>query len=399
MVKTIRFEYENRRIVHGVSDCTPYCFDFTPLIYERKEVNPMKMILRWFPHGDDSVTLEQIRQIPGVTGVATCLPKIPVGEVWPLEILEALKKEINDAGLEMEVIESVNIHEDIKKGLETRDQYIENYIKTLENLSKVGVKVLCYNFMPVIDWARSDLEFELPDGSTVLSYRHEEVLKMNPNTMADVMAKKARGYSLPGWEPERLEAMARDIEFYQEMSRETYWENMKYFLDKVIPYAEQYDIKMAIHPDDPPWPLYGLPKVITSAENIRTFLNLNRSPYNGLTLCTGSLGADLSNDLPEIIREFSGQGRVHFAHIRNVHHLNEKDFDESAHLSSCGDLDMFEVVKSFVDTDFEGYVRPDHGRMIWGEKARPGYGLYDRAIGSNYLLGLWEAVTKMNHRK
>ncbi len=359
----------------------------------------MKMILRWFPFGDDSVTLQQIRQIPGVSGVATCLPKIPVGEIWPLDILEDLKKEINSHGLEMEVIESVNIHEDIKKGLSTRDHYIENYIRTLENLSKVGVKCLCYNFMPVMDWARSDLALELPDGSKVMAYRHDEVLAMNPKTMADVMAKKALGYSLPGWEPERLDAMGKDIDFYQTMTEETYWENMKYFLDAVIPYAEKYDIKMAIHPDDPPWPLYGLPKVITNRENIRKFLSLNKSSYNGLTLCTGSLGSDLLNDLPEMIREFSGEGRIHFAHIRNVKHHNEKDFDESAHLSECGDIDMYEVMKAYVDTGFNGYVRPDHGRMIWGETARPGYGLYDRAIGANYILGLEEAIRKMKAEK
>lgn len=355
----------------------------------------MKMILRWFPDGDDSVTLEQIRQTPGISGVATCLNNIPVGEVWPLERLISLKETINAAGLGVEVIESVNIHEDIKKGLPTRDQYIENYIKTLKNLSQIDIKCLCYNFMPVIDWARSDLALRLPDGSTAMSYRHEQVLQMNPLKMADIMTDQARGYSLPGWEPERLAAMAADIEYYQSVTTEQYWANIKYFLDVVIPYAEKYDIKMAIHPDDPPWPLYGLPKVITNAENIRRFLALKDSPYNGLTLCTGSLGANKENDLPAMIREFSSLGRVHFAHIRNIKHLTPQDFDECAHLSSCGDLDLFEIVKAFHDSGFDGYIRPDHGRMIWGEKARPGYGLYDRAIGANYLHGLWEAITKM----
>lgn len=358
----------------------------------------MKMILRWFPFGDDSVTLEQIKQTPGVCGVATCLPKIPVGDVWPLDTLMALKKEINDAGLEMEVIESVNIHEDIKKGLPSRDMYIENYAATLRNLMKAGVKCLCYNFMPVIDWARSDLAHPLSDGSTVMAYRHADVTKMNPSTMADAMAGKARGYSLPGWEPERLGAMGADIEFYKSMTKEQYWNNMKYFLDAVIPVAAECDIKMAIHPDDPPWPLYDLPKVITGVDNIRTFLKLNDSVYNGLTLCTGSLGSSVHNDIPALVREFAGQGRVHFAHIRNVKHLNERDFDEAAHLSQCGDLDMYEVVKAFYESGFDGYVRPDHGRMIWGEKARPGYGLYDRAIGANYLLGLWEAISKSEGR-
>ncbi len=359
----------------------------------------MKMIMRWFPFGDDSVTLQQIRQVPGVSGVATCLPAVPVGEVWPRETLAKLKAEINAAGLEMEVIESVNIHEDIKKGLPGRDRHIENYQRTLRNLAEAGIKCLCYNFMPVIDWARSDLAHTLPDGSTVLSYRHDQVVNLNPASMAKAMEGKARGYSLPGWEPARLGAMAADIEFYQSMTREDYWKNMKYFLDAVIPVAEQVDIRMAIHPDDPPWPLYGLPKVISSAENIRTFLSLNPSRYNGLTLCSGSLGADLANDIPAIVREFSGQGRVHFAHIRNVKHLNEKDFDEAAHLSACGDLDMFEIVKAYYDTGFDGYIRPDHGRMIWGEQARPGYGLYDRALGITYLLGLWEAIDKMSKKE
>ena len=174
----------------------------------------MKMIMRWFPFGDDSVTLEQIRQTPGVSGVATCLPKIPVGEVWPLDILREVKKTINDMGLEMEVIESANIHEDIKKGLPSRNMYIESYVKTMENFASVGIKCLCYNFKPVIDWARSNLSSAQLDGSTVMSYRHKEVIQMNPSTMAAAMSSKARGYSLPGWEPERLNAMAADIEFY-----------------------------------------------------------------------------------------------------------------------------------------------------------------------------------------
>ena len=154
----------------------------------------MKMIMRWFPFGDDSVTLGQIRQTPGVSGVATCLPKVPVGQVWPMETLKALKEEIHEAGLEMEVIESVNIHEDIKKGLSSRDKYIDAYIKTLEHLSMVGVKCLCYNFMPVMDWARSDLASPSEDGSYVMAYRHDEVLQMNPEKMAKAMEGKARGY-------------------------------------------------------------------------------------------------------------------------------------------------------------------------------------------------------------
>jgi len=356
----------------------------------------MKMVFRWFPYGDDSVTLSQIRQIPGVSGVATCIPKIPVGQVWELETLKALSEEIHGAGLEMEVIESVNIHEDIKKGLPSRDKYIEAYQKTLANLHEVGVKCLCYNFMPVMDWIRSDLSAPEKDGSFAMAYREKEVEKLNPKDIASSMGGKSKGYSLPGWEPERIGQMAKDIVFYQQMSQDQYWRNMQYFLDAVIPYAETYDIKMAIHPDDPPWQLFGLPKVITNAENIRKFLSLNDSPYNGITFCTGSLGSDLSNDLPSMAKEFASTGRIHFAHLRNIRHSSPKDFDESAHLSSCGDLDMFAITKALHDGGFDGYVRPDHGRMVWGEQARPGYGLYDRAMGAEYLLGLWEAIEKVS---
>lgn len=354
----------------------------------------MKMIIRWFPGSDNCVTLEQIRQIPGVTGVATMLSDIPVGEIWSIDRLEALRDEVQAAGLELEVIESVNIHEDIKKGLPTRDKYISNYIKTIENLSKIGVKCLCYNFMPVMDWLRSDLAFPLEDGSTALAYNHEIILKMNPASIAEGMLENSGGYSLPGWEPERMAAITADINFYQTMTTDQYWMNIKYFLDAVIPYAEKYDVKMAIHPDDPPFSIYGLPKLINNYDNICKFLNLNPSPYNGLTLCTGSLGADLDNDIPAIISEFAAQGRVHFAHIRNIKHSNKMTFTESAHYSECGDLDMYKVVKAFHDNGFNGYIRSDHGRMIWGEKARPGYGLYDRALGTCYLLGLWEAIEK-----
>lgn len=354
----------------------------------------MKMILRWFPFGDDSVSLRHIRQIPGVSGVATCLTDVPVGDVWPLDRLKVLKDEVERNGLEMEVIESVNIHEDIKKGLPSRDRYIDAYLLTIKNLANVGVKCLCYNFMPVLDWVRTDLTHTLPDGSEVMVYRHDQVAKMNPMTMAKTMKSQANGFSLPGWEPERLSAMAADIEFYSHMSQDEYWENMRYFLDAVIPVAEACDIKMAIHPDDPPWSIFGLPKVITDVANIRTFLSLNESPYNGITLCTGSLGSNEKNDIPAIVREFVGKRRVHFAHIRNVKHLSGRDFNETAHLSQCGDLDMYEVVKAFHDSGFNGYIRPDHGRMIWDEQARPGYGLFDRALGANYLLGLWEAIEK-----
>ena len=355
----------------------------------------MEMTLRWYGKAFDTVKLWQIRQIPGVSGVATHLTRIPVGEVWSMDEINLVKDEINSYGLEMEVIESLNIHEDIKKGLSTRDQLIDNYIVSMKNLAKAGVKCICYNFMPVMDWYRSNLAKELSDGSTAMAYSHEEAVKLTLEKITSSMIGGANNFSLPGWEPERFGQMAEDIKFYQSMTSEQYFKNIKYFLDAVIPVAEEIDINFAVHPDDPPMPLFNLPKVVNSKESINTYLNLNQSKRNGLTLCTGSLGAGIHNDVVDIAKTFTPTGKVHFVHLRNVKHETDTDFHESAHLSSCGDLDMLAIVKALYENGFDGYIRPDHGRMIWGEVGRPGYGLYDRALGAAYINGLWEAVTKL----
>jgi len=354
----------------------------------------MKMVIRWWPNGDDTVTLSQIRQIPGVSGVATMISDIPAGEIWPKERIFALRDEVNAAGLEMEVIESVNIHEDIKKGLPSRDKYIENYITTMKNLHEGGVKCICYNFMPVMDWFRSQLDYPLSDGSFAMAYDHAYAQSLDLEKIIHAMMDGSRDMTLPGWEPERFPAMAKDIEFYHNVSAEEYFQNISYFLNAIMPYAEEYDIDFGVHPDDPPWPLFGLKKVVCSAESIRTYLSLNDSKRNGLTLCTGSLGANLDNDVPAMAAEFAAMGRIPFVHLRNVKHTTEKDFHESAHLSSEGDLDMYAIISELQKNGFDGYIRPDHGRRIWDEKCRPGYGLYDRALGASYIQGLWEAVKK-----
>ncbi len=354
----------------------------------------MKMVFRWWPNGDDTVTLAQIRQIPGVSGVATMFSNVPAGEVWSKEMILKTKADVNEAGLEMEVIESVNIHEDIKKGLSTRDEYISNYIETMKNLHEAGVKCICYNFMPVMDWFRSKLDAPLSDGSFAMAYDHNYASNLTLKKIIDSMMNGSNEMTLPGWEPERFPAMAKDIEFYQGVSQEEYFKNIAYFLNAVMPYAEEYDIDFGVHPDDPPWPLFNLPKVVCSAESIHKYLDLNPSKRNGLTLCTGSLGANPDNDVPAMAKEFASMGRVPFVHLRNVKHTSEKDFHESAHLSSDGDLDMYAIVKALYDNGFDGYIRPDHGRRIWDEMCRPGYGLYDRALGAMYIQGLWEAVSK-----
>ena len=332
----------------------------------------MQMTFRWYGE-DDPVTLEKIRQIPGVTGIVSAIYDIPVGEAWPYERIMQLKETVENAGLELSVIESVPVHEDI-----------ENYCTTLRNLAKAGIDCVCYNFMPVFDWTRSDLNFELPDGSHALIYNEETVHDMNPLT-GDL--------SLPGWDASYTkDGMKALLNKYANISEEQLWDNLKYFLDRVIKVAEEVKVKMAIHPDDPPWGIFGLPRIITNKKNIERFLKLYDSKYNGLTLCSGSLGVSPDNDIVDMVNSFCD--RIHFAHIRNVKITGEKCFEEAAHRTENGSLDIYGIVKAYHDNGFDGYIRPDHGRMIWGETGRPGYGLFDRALGAVYINGLWEAIDK-----
>lgn len=356
----------------------------------------MKMTLRWFGSAFDSVTLKQIRQIPGVSGVITTLYDIPAGEVWPRERVKALKKEVEESGLKIEGIESVNVSDAIKIGSDKRDEHIDNYIKSLEALGKEGIDVVCYNFMPVFDWTRTDLAKVRPDGSTVLAYDQKVVDTINPQTFFDKTSESSNGFVMPGWEPERLKTVKTLFDAYKDVDSEKLFNNLVYFLKAVGPVCEKYGIKMAIHPDDPAWPVFGLPRIITGEESIQRMLKAVDKEYNGLTLCMGSLGTNPKNDIPAIIR--SAKGRIHFAHVRNLHHYESGVFEEAAHLSSDGSFDMYEAVKALHDIGFDGPVRPDHGRTIWGEKCMPGYGLYDRALGAQYILGLWEAVDKSEKR-
>lgn len=355
----------------------------------------MKMTFRWFGEGYDTIPLEYVRQIPGSPGIVSALYDVPVGEVWPVEKIEKLKAIIEKAGLELEVIESVNIHDDIKIGLPGRERYIENYKITLRNLAKFGIKVVCYNFMPVFDWIRSDLAKVLPDGSNALSYEKDKIEKVDPAGLADEMEANSNGYELPGWEPERLKTLRLLFQQYKDVDEKKLLENLGYFLREIIPVCEEVDIRMAIHPDDPPWNIFGLPRIVKSRETLQKIVELVDSPYNGITLCSGCLGANPDNDIPAMIRHFGGMGRIHFGHVRNIKIHSRGNFDESSHLSSDGSLDMFEIMKAYHDIGFKGYIRPDHGRMIWGETGRPGYGLYDRALGIAYLNGLWEAIRKI----
>ena len=352
----------------------------------------MKMTLRWFGEGNDSVELWKIRQIPGVTGVITTLYNIPVGEAWTYEDIMEMKNKVEASGFKVDGIESVNIHDSIKIGLPDRDKYIENYITTLENLAKADIKLVCYNFMPVFDWTRSELAKKRDDGSTVLSYDQDKIDEINPDEMFKQIDSNSQGFVMPGWEPERLAHVKELFEAYKDVGEQNLFDNLVYFLKKIQPVCEKHGIMMAIHPDDPAWPVFNLPRIINNKENILKLLNAVDSKFNGLTLCTGSLGSNPDNDICDIIK--ATKGRVHFAHIRNLRHHSPGKFEEAAHLSRDGSMDMYKIMKTLYETGFDGPIRPDHGRMIWGEVAMPGYGLYDRALGATYLNGLLEAIEK-----
>jgi len=341
----------------------------------------MKMTFRWYGP-NDSITLEKIKQIPGISGVVTAIYDIPVGEVWPLDKILELKKMVNDAGLEMEVIESVPVHEDIKLGLPSRDRYIANYSQTILNLGKAGVKCICYNFMPVFDWLRTNLHFKNNDGSYSLRYDHEELMKLDP-----------RNLHLPGWdESYTTDELNTLLDSYKDIDDKKLLENLVYFLNGIMPACDETGINMAIHPDDPPWRVFNLPRIITCEQSYKNMFSAVPNKHNGITFCTGSLGAGRDNDLVKMAGEFAD--RIFFAHLRQLKFDGCLNFNEAGHTTDMGDLDIYNIVKALVKNGFKGYVRPDHGRSIWGEDTKPGYGLYDRALGACYLNGLFEAVTK-----
>ena len=267
------------------------------------------------------------------------------------------------------------------------------FMRILNLGCQAGMHLVCYNFMPIFDWTRTDLHKEMPDGSTALFYERAKIENADPIELVERIAKGSNGLTMPGWEPERLSKIKDLFKAYEKVSEDMLWNNLKYFLEQIIPVAEINDIKMAIHPDDPPWSIFGLPRIITNRENLRRFLKLVDNPYNGLTLCSGSLGSNPDNNLVEMIKEFGN--RIHFAHIRNIKHFENGDFIETAHRNSSGSLDILGIVKAYHEIGFKGYARPDHGRHIWGEKCRPGYGLYDRALGIMYILGAYEMCERL----
>ncbi len=357
----------------------------------------MKMTFRWYGEKFDSVKLWQIRQIPGMTGIITTLYDTKPGDEWDADAIARMKKTVEDAGLELSGIESVNIHDAIKVGAPERDRYIQSYINTIRKLGQADIHMICYNFMPVFDWTRSDLAKMRADGSTVLAYDQEKIDRIDPQRMFEQIDTDSNGFILPGWEPERMAHVKELFEMYREVDVEKLFQNLVYFLKAIMPVCDEYDVNMAIHIDDPAWSVFGLPRIMKNKADLHRLMDAVPNPHNGVTLCTGSLSSNPDNDIPDIIRSL--KGRIHFAHVRNTRHTGPGQFEESAHYAADGDLNMPEIVRALVDIGFEGPVRPDHGRAIWGEVAMPGYGLYDRALGSQYILGLYDAVKSERGRE
>ena len=360
----------------------------------------MKMTFRHYGPGDP-VTLEQIRQIPRMTGIVSAVYDVAPGGVWSRESIAAIRDDAARHGLEFEVVESVPVPEDIKLGNDKAPALIENYCENVRRLGEAGVKCICYNFMPVFDWTRTDLFHPVGDGSTALYYE-ASAIKGDYKSMADYIMSFTEKYNMtfPGWEPERMAKLDELFKAYAPVSKDQLWENLFYFLRAIMPTCEEAGIKMAIHMDDPPWDIFGLPRLMVDAAACEKLLKAVDHPCNCLTLCTGSLNANPNNNCADMVKKF--HDRIAFAHIRNIHHLPNGDFSEAAHRDCCGETGIIDILRAYHDAGWEGYIRPDHGRQLWEEGpgvCRPGYGKYDRALGIQYMLGVWDLLDKLDAEK
>ena len=383
----------------------------------------LEQTFRWYGPSDP-VTLTAVRQT-GATGVVTALHHIPSGEVWSKEEIEKRKNIVEAAGLTWSVVESVNIHESIKTASPDREKYAEKYIETLKNLSKAGIKIVCYNFMPVLDWTRTDINYRLPNGASALRFHAPALAAFDlyileregayKNFTPD-QQQKAKAYldsltaeqkkqlitnimaGLPGTKDVlTLDQFKGHLEKYTGIDAEKLKQNLAWFLKAIIPDAEKLGVRMCIHPDDPPFPILGLPRVVSTESDLLDVVNASQSVSNGLTFCTGSLGARGDNDLPAMIGRLGKH--IHFLHLRNVQRENDGSFFEADHLG--GSTDMYAVMKAIlqeqknrVDNGREDIaipMRPDHGHKLLDDfnyDTFPGYSAIGRLKGLAELRGL-----------
>jgi len=391
---------------------------------------------RWFGD-DDAVRLSHLKQI-GVEGIVTSLHHIKPGVVWSKDDILSVQGKIEEEGMIWSVVESLPVSEDIKRGVTERDNHIDNYKKSLVNLAECGIKTVCYNFMPVLDWVRTDLTYRDSDGTEIMLYDHAtfaafdrfilqrttalddypESIRRRARAIYDSMSNQEReklafntivltqGFINSGIDESEsyIESFRKGIEYYKDIDKEKYRNHLAYFLNEVVPVAEEHGVRLCIHPDDPPFSILGLPRIVSTIEDFDWIFSTNKSLANGFTFCTGSLAARRDNDLISLVNKFGD--RIHFAHLRNLKFLDDGRFYESGHLE--GEVDMYRVVSLLLKEQFkrqkEGRedifipFRPDHGKKMvddFQKKSNPGYPLMGRMRGFYEIDGLQNAISRI----
>lgn len=384
----------------------------------------MEKTWRWFGK-KDKITLPMLRQI-GVEGIVTALHEVPNGEIWTVEAINELKSYIESYGLRWSVVESLPVCEAIKYAGTEREQLIKNYKISLANLGKCGVKTVCYNFMPVIDWIRTDLQHPWPDGTSSLyydrirfayfdirileregaekDYTEDELRKVaeldkviteaEKENLIDTIIVKTQGFvngNIKEGDKNPVAIFKRLLGLYKDIDRDTLRENMCYFLSAIMPVCDEYGINMCVHPDDPPFQVLGLPRIVTNESDIEWFLNAVDNPHNGLTFCAGSLSAGEHNDTRELAKKFAK--RTHFVHLRSTAAIPGGNFIESSHLSGRGHL--IDLIRIFANENPGLPMRVDHGRMMLGDEDKgynPGYSFHGRMLALAQVEGMMAVV-------